>query len=287
MSSHTPLLWVIREQVGLTGTKYGCGIAQCGACTVHIDGVHALLRAAGRRGARQEDRPSRASPNGRSPVQKAWVELDVPQCGYCQSGMIMAAAALLEAEPEADRRRHRRSDDQHLPLRHLQPRARGDQHAARGRRRQAGSRADGRRQITKAVKPHEAPRPLAPHRHRSAAAGGRALALGFHIFRSVPQAATRAADGAPEVNAWVVVKPDDTVVIRIARSEMGQGTLTGLAQLVAEELDCDWAKVTHRIPDARPEPRAQARLGRLLAPAAAAASASRTNMCARAAPPRA
>jgi isoquinoline 1-oxidoreductase beta subunit len=69
---------------------------------------------------------------------------------------------------------------------------------------------------------------------------------------------------SPEVNAWVVVRPDDTVVIRIARSEMGQGTLTGLAQLVAEELDADWSKVDHRIPDAGPEPGAQARLGQLL-----------------------
>ena len=67
-----------------------------------------------------------------------------------------------------------------------------------------------------------------------------------------------------EINAWVVIKPDDTVVIRIARSEMGQGTLTGLAQLVAEELECDWANVTHRIPDAGPEPRAQPRVGQLL-----------------------
>ena len=82
------------------------------------------------------------------------------------------------------------------------------------------------------------------------------------------------AQAAPEVNAWVVIKPDDTVVIRIARSEMGQGTLTGLAQLVAEELECDWSKVDDRISDARPEPRAQSRLGQFLAPAAAAASAT-------------
>ena len=98
----TPLLWVLREQLGLTGTKYGCGVAQCGACTVHIDGA----------AVRSCTMPVRAvankrittieglSADGSHPVQKAWVALDVPQCGYCQSGMIMAAAALLKAAPQ-------------------------------------------------------------------------------------------------------------------------------------------------------------------------------------------
>src|SRR5437899_11130438 len=81
----------------------------------------------------------------------------------------------------------------------------------------------------------------------SAAAAGGGLALGLDLPFGGPQV-IRAADGSPEVNAWVVIRPDDTVVIRIARSEMGQGTLTGLAQLVAEELDCDWSKVTTEYP---------------------------------------
>jgi isoquinoline 1-oxidoreductase beta subunit len=80
----------------------------------------------------------------------------------------------------------------------------------------------------------------------TAAVGG-GLALGFDVPLGGPTAA-RAADGSPEVNAWVVIRPDDTVVVRIARSEMGQGTLTGLAQLVAEELECDWSKVTTEYP---------------------------------------
>jgi isoquinoline 1-oxidoreductase alpha subunit len=93
----TPLLWVIREQLGLTGTKYGCGVAQCGACTVHLDGEPVrscsfpVAGAAGRRITTIEG----LSADSSHPVQKAWVELDVPQCGYCQSGQIMAAAALL------------------------------------------------------------------------------------------------------------------------------------------------------------------------------------------------
>jgi aerobic-type carbon monoxide dehydrogenase small subunit (CoxS/CutS family) len=121
---------VLREQLGLTGTKYGCGVAQCGACTVHIDGVpDPQLRAAGvQRRPNRRSPPSRACrPTAQHPVQKAWVALDVPQCGYCQSGMVMAAAALLKRQAPPHRRRHRRGDHQHLPLRHLQPGARRDQ----------------------------------------------------------------------------------------------------------------------------------------------------------------
>jgi isoquinoline 1-oxidoreductase subunit alpha len=95
----TPLLWVIREQLGLTGTKYGCGIAQCGSCTVHIDGV-ATRSCALPISAVQPDQKvvtiEGLSPDGSHAVQKAWAVLDVPQCGYCQTGMIMAAAALLQ-----------------------------------------------------------------------------------------------------------------------------------------------------------------------------------------------
>lgn len=98
----TPLLWVLREQLGLTGTKYGCGIAQCGACTVHIDGVptRSCLRPISSVSASEKIVTIEGlSPDGSHPVQKAWVALDVPQCGFCQSGMIMTAAALLKAKP--------------------------------------------------------------------------------------------------------------------------------------------------------------------------------------------
>jgi isoquinoline 1-oxidoreductase alpha subunit len=98
----TPLLWVLREQLGLTGTKYGCGIAQCGACTVHIDGVptRSCVRPVSTVGAAEKIVTIEGlSPDGSHPVQKAWAELDVPQCGYCQAGMVMAAAALLKSNP--------------------------------------------------------------------------------------------------------------------------------------------------------------------------------------------
>jgi isoquinoline 1-oxidoreductase subunit alpha len=99
----TPLLWVIREWIGMTGTKYGCGIAQCGACTVHVGGVAtrscsfpvsaaAATQITTIEGLAQEGKLHR--------VQQAWIDLDVPQCGYCQSGMIMAVAALLREKPK-------------------------------------------------------------------------------------------------------------------------------------------------------------------------------------------
>lgn len=98
----TPLLWVLREQLGLTGTKYGCGVAACGACTVHIDGVptRSCVRPVSTVSANQKVVTIEGlSPDASHPVQKAWVALDVPQCGYCQSGMIMAAVALLRDKP--------------------------------------------------------------------------------------------------------------------------------------------------------------------------------------------
>jgi isoquinoline 1-oxidoreductase alpha subunit len=99
----TPLLWVIREQVGLTGTKYGCGVAQCGACSVHINGElqrSCMLPVGNVKASDRIVTIEGLSSNSSHPVQKAWVEVDVPQCGYCQSGQIMAAAALLAKNPK-------------------------------------------------------------------------------------------------------------------------------------------------------------------------------------------
>jgi len=99
----TPLLWAIRENVGLTGTKYGCGIAQCGACTVHIDGE--AVRSCSMPVSAAEGKPittieGLAQNGALHKVQKAWIDHDVPQCGYCQCGMIMAVAALLKEKPK-------------------------------------------------------------------------------------------------------------------------------------------------------------------------------------------
>ncbi|MGD0026169.1 MAG: (2Fe-2S)-binding protein [Xanthobacteraceae bacterium] len=99
VESDTPLLWVLRDTIGLTGTKYGCGIAECGACTVHIDGVatRSCQVHVGAVGGKAITTIEALAQDGKlHPVQQAWLDFDVPQCGYCQSGMIMAAAALLQ-----------------------------------------------------------------------------------------------------------------------------------------------------------------------------------------------
>ena len=97
----TPLLWVLRDQLGLTGTKYGCGMAQCGACTVHLDGkaVQSCVTPVAEAQGKAVTTIEGLSPDLSHPLQKAWIEQDVPQCGYCQSGQLMTAAALLAEHP--------------------------------------------------------------------------------------------------------------------------------------------------------------------------------------------
>jgi isoquinoline 1-oxidoreductase subunit alpha len=102
VAANTPLLWVLRDNLGLTGTKFGCGIAQCGACTVHLDGeaTRSCVTPVSAVGTRRVTTIEGLSANTSHRVQKAWIAEDVPQCGYCQSGQIMAAAALLQRTPQ-------------------------------------------------------------------------------------------------------------------------------------------------------------------------------------------
>lgn len=102
VAEDTPLLWVLRDHLGLVGTKYGCGIAQCGACTVHFDGVatRSCVLPVSAIGAAKITTIEGLSVTGDHPLQKAWDEVDVPQCGYCQAGQIMTAAALLQQNPK-------------------------------------------------------------------------------------------------------------------------------------------------------------------------------------------
>jgi aerobic-type carbon monoxide dehydrogenase small subunit (CoxS/CutS family) len=101
VSPDTPLLWVLRESIGLTGTKFGCGMAQCGACTVHLDGqpIRSCVTPVSMVGQQRVTTIEGLSARGDHPVQKAWIAEEVPQCGYCQSGQIMTAVALLAKKP--------------------------------------------------------------------------------------------------------------------------------------------------------------------------------------------
>ena len=125
-----PLLWVLRDELDLKGTKFGCGIAQCGACTVHVNGNatrSCTTPSLDRRTAREITTIEGLSPDGTHALQRAWEELDVPQCGYCQAGQLMSAAALLAKTPKPTDARYRRRDErQPLPLRDVPAHPPGD-----------------------------------------------------------------------------------------------------------------------------------------------------------------
>jgi isoquinoline 1-oxidoreductase alpha subunit len=126
----TPLLWVLRDVLGMTGTKFGCGMALCGACTVHIDGAptRSCVTSIDSIGTSEITTIEAIGATAAgAKIQKAWLDLEVVQCGYCQSGQIMSASALLASNPHATDAQHRRRDvGQHLSLRNLRPHSRSD-----------------------------------------------------------------------------------------------------------------------------------------------------------------
>ena len=187
------------------------------------------------------------------PVQQAWIESDVPQCGYCQSGQIMAAVGAARREPEADRRRHRPAAHQHLPLRHLSADPRGD--PSRRRDRQGVSGAEDGHDDHRSIRRSRAASSSSARRPPPAAwCSASACRGGAGATEIAAQPWTSPLDGGAEVNAWLVIDPDDSVTIRVAQSEMGQGVFTSLPMIVAEELECDWAQGARRIRLGQPQP---------------------------------
>ncbi|MBI4766001.1 MAG: molybdopterin-dependent oxidoreductase [Deltaproteobacteria bacterium] len=195
----TPLLWVIRDHLGLTGTKFGCGISRCGACTVHVDGeaVRSCITPVSTLAGKKVITIEGLSVDGRHPVQQAWIDDEVPQCGYCHSGQIMSAAALLFKIPK--------------------PADADIDKAMSGNLCRCGTYQRIRRAI-----------------HRAAGMMEREGSGKKAIAESIPSFV---------FNPFVRIGQDERVTILVNKSEMGQGVYTALAMLVAEELECDWARV--------------------------------------------
>ena len=281
----TPLLWVLREQLGLTGTKYGCGVAQCGACTVHIDGapvrscvmpvsaVQPASKVVTIEGLSRDGSPPAAE--GVARARRAAVRLLPERHDHGRGGAA-------EDEAAAERRRHRRGDDQHLPLRHLQPRARRDQagggHAgdaqrrgARGHPRRSGGRHERRRD-----------RGLSPSLPRHDDRRRRRLRARLPVLAAPPR-----RERAPEVNAWVVVQPDEQR--RHPHRPLGDGPGHAHRPRPAGRRGARVRLGERRAPSTRRRRRTSRATasGATSPPAAAAASASRTTTCARAARRRA
>ncbi len=222
-----PLLWVLRENLQLTGSKFGCGIGICGACTVHVDGApqrSCILPVSGVAG-KEITTIEGLSDDGRHPLQLAWIEENTPQCGYCQSGQIMSAAALLASHPTPS---DARTGDvwKPVPLRHLSAHPASDSPRlpcdVEGRNIDRGGPNVklSRRQFLQV----------------GSLVGG-SLMVGFTLAFDKRPPYPNSIPGAFQPNAFIQVTPDGRIVLQIHKTEMGQGILTGLTTLVAEELN--------------------------------------------------
>ena len=245
-----PLLWVLRDELGLTGTKYGCGIAVCGACTVHVDGepVRSCVL------------PVRLPRARRSPPSKA---VDGRLASGAES-LGAAAGAAMRLLPERHDHGRCRAAEEKRTTRPTRTSTQAMTNICR-----CGTYARVREAIHVAAKSaHKEDRHENDNQYdrRRTFPGQdrrrlrRPAASAFDL-PGIAVAGRRMQAQVPEVTHWIVIQPDDTVVIRIARSELGQGTFTGLAQLVAEELECDWSKVRPEYADVNEHVRRKRILG--------------------------
>ena len=220
-----PLLWALRDLLELTGTKYGCGIGMCGACTIHLDGspVRSCQTSVAGVGSRKITTIEGLGKNGLHPVQKAWIAEQVPQCGYCQSGQIMSAAALLASTRI---RRTHRSMMRWLATSAAAPPTSGF------------------------AKPFSVQRRRSGHENQSQGfsrhlclAGWRSVCDRISSECRCPGYRRRGKNGEDPFDAWIHIKPDSNAELVLAQSEMGQGVYTSLPMLFAEEADLDWERV--------------------------------------------
>ena len=233
----TPLLWVLRETLGLTGTKYGCGMALCGACTVHLNGdairscVKRVSDAAGKEITTIEGLSSDLS----HPLQKAWIEIDVPQCGYCQSGQLMSAAVLLAENSSPSAMVHS------APV------------APSSRARLVAATAISSSSLMLRFRPRSSCRfsrwgCRRPQARSALPAFGGGLLISLYIPEWTLAGDANALPLTPKTfvpNAFVRIGNDEIVTVIVNKSEMGQGVYTSLPMLLAEELEADWTKIRY------------------------------------------
>ena len=206
----TPLLWVIRDDLGLTGTKYGCGIACCGACTVHVDGkaVRSCRTPVSKVAGQEITTIEGLSAEGNHSVQRAWIEEEVPQCGYCHSGQIMSAVALLAEHPIPTDTDIDKAMSGHI------------------------CRCGTYQRIRRAI-----------HRASEMKAGEGMMVASSPCTRHSSIQAAGDMGGFFPLNPFIRIGTDETITLVVNHSEMGQGVYTSLPMLVAEELECDWSRI--------------------------------------------